>query len=273
MGISIKGAERWLKVGSFTIQPSEILKFSFLLYLASWLSSSTKKTKSLLEGFLPFLIIVSIVGILLAFQPSTGTLGILLLVAAVLYFFSGARLSFIALITIIGVVAFFALISIAPYRTQRFLTFLYPELEPLGMGYHTNQALIAIGSGGLWGKGFGSGIVKAKFLPEAMGDSIFAVLAEELGFLGVVFLVSLYLLLFLRGIRIIRNLADQFGRLLVAGFIFLVLIQAFINMAAIAGLIPLTGITLPFISYGGTSLAMLLIMMGVVANVSKHTLK
>ncbi len=273
LGLSIKGAERWLSIGPFSFQPSEILKFTFLLYLAGWLSVSKEKKESLTVGFIPFLVIIGIIAALLALQPSLGLLAIIFASAAILYFLSGVRLSFLAVFIILIILAFFSLSLVIPNRFERITAFLYPQIDPQGEGYHLNQALIAIGSGGVFGKGFGNSITKLNSLPETIGDSIFAVISEELGFAGAIFLIGLYMLLMFRGLRISKHAPDQFGKLLSAGFVFLIITQAIVNISAICGLIPITGIPLPFISYGSSSLIVLLAMTGVIANISRYTTK
>ncbi len=271
LGLKVKGAERWLDFGFFTFQPSELVKLSFLVYLSSWLSQSKLRSKSFYEGFLPFLVISGIIGFLLFLQPATTITVIILLTSLVVYFSGGAKLRFIigAIILFFLVVAL--LIFITPYRYQRFVSFLNPEVDPLGKNYHLNQALIAIGSGGLKGVGYGQSTSKLNYLPEPIGDSIFAIIAEELGFFGSLFLIVLYLLFIGRILYIAKNTKETFGRLLAIGFACLIGFQAFINIAAISGLLPLTGIPLPFISYGGTSLAVNLIFSGIIVNISKYS--
>ncbi len=275
LGISIKGAERWLQLGPLSFQPSEILKFTFILYLSSWLSASNSKEKkeSIMLGLVPFLVIIGIIALLLALQPSLGLLAIIFASSTIIYFLSGVRLSFIGIIIILIIIGFFSLSMLIPNRFERITAFIYPDLDPQGQGYHLNQALIAIGSGGTFGKGFGNSVTKLNSLPETIGDSIFAVVGEELGFAGAIFLIGLYILLMARGLKISKHAPDQFGQLLSAGFIFLIIIQAVVNISAICGLIPITGIPLPFLSYGSSSMAMLLAMAGVITNISKHTTK
>jgi cell division protein FtsW len=186
------------------------------------------------------------------------------------FFVSGARVSHMLLMGGAGIGALFALIKFESYRMDRLLVFLHPELDPQGIGYQINQALLAIGSGGIFAVGLGHSSQKFNYLPEPAGDSIFAIIGEELGFLGVLVVVSLFVLIAMRGLRIAKNAPDMFGRLLAVGLTVWVVFQAFINISAISGLVPLTGIPLPFISYGGTSMMFLLISMGILLNISKQ---
>jgi len=269
VGVATKGAVRWLNLGFGTIQPSEILKLSLILYLASWLEKKRGGLHGFAASFVPFLIVLGVVGGLLAKQKDLGTLIIIGGAAVLVYFLGGSRISQIVLLGVIAVAATAALVAIEPYRAERILVFLSPETSPQGAGYHANQAQIAIGSGGFWGSGFGQSIQKYNYLPEPMGDSIFAIIVEELGFLGGMILIGMYFAFFVRGILIARRAPDVFGRLLVSGFASLITLQAFVNMAAISGFLPLTGVPLPFVSYGGTALIITLAMVGIMLNVSK----
>lgn len=270
LGLDLKGSERWLNLGFFSFQPSELLKFTFLAYLAAWLSKSQRRSKSFLEGFLPFLILASTVGLLVFLQPSTTTAVVILAASLLVYFSAGAKWRFLIGAVVLGLIVLGFLVYTTPYRFERIIGFLNPEADPLGRGYHINQTLIAVGSGGLTGVGYGQSTTKLNYLPEPIGDSIFAVIAEELGFIGSLTLVVLFLMLIWRSLLVARRAPDNFGRLLAIGFASLVGLQAFINIAAATGLIPLTGIPLPFISYGGTALAIFLTMAGIVANLSRY---
>ena len=280
LGFSHGGANRWLNLGPLSVQPAEFLKFSFIIYLAAWLSSKKERSgyrqTNILSGYLPFLIISGLVAFLILKQPSTTTVVIIMASGLLVYFTSGARLSFVFGTIFLGLVGLILIISLTPYRLERvetyIKTFLGSEVvESQSQGYHLEQARMAIGSGGLWGVGFGKSTTKFKYLPEPISDSIFVVIAEELGFVGAILLIGVFILLFIRGIMIAKNSRDQFAKLTVIGFILIITIQAFINVAAISGLLPLTGVPLPFISYGGTSLAIFLTMAGVIVNISKYT--
>ncbi len=271
LGLKLGGASRWLSIGPLSVQPSEILKLSLILYLASWLDKKKGQAKSFTTAFVPFLVIMGVVGALLVLQPDIGTLLVTAGGAVILYFLGGGRFPQLAAFGVLAAAALAAVVQVAPYRLNRFLVFLKPDLDPQGIGYHISQALIAIGSGGFWGRGFGQSIQKFNYLPEPISDSVFAIIVEEFGFFGGIALGSLFFLFLLRAITIARRAPDFFGKLLVAGIASTIVLQAFINMAAISGLMPLTGIPLPLISYGGTALVVTLAMVGIMLNVSKHT--
>lgn len=267
---SAGGARRWIQLGGISFQPSELLKLSFIIYLASWLDVRKKEASTISYGMIPFAIMLSLVSIFLVMQPDIGTLGIIALTALSLYFLGGGKVSQITALIFAGLTAFYFIVQLAPYRLHRILVFLNPRSDPQGFGYQINQALIAIGAGGFWGLGFGKGLQKYNYLPEPMGDSIFAIFAEEMGFIGTLFLIGLFLFFCIRGFSIAKRAPDQLGKLIAAGITIGIVLQAFINMAAISGLLPLTGIPLPFISYGGTSLAITLTSVGILLNISKY---
>ena len=272
IGTTVYGATRWIVIGPISFQPSEVMKLAIILYLASWLSGrrQARHNSEFFEGYLPFIAILSLVGFLILKQPDTGTLGLVFCIALAIFFVSGARLSHIFL-TILGGVGLLALlIRMAPYRMERFTVFLNPDHDPLGSGYQLTQALMALGSGGWFGVGLGQGRQKFNYLPEPVTDSIFAVIGEEIGFAGTCVVVFLFLFVAWRGFRIARSTPDMFGRLVAVGIVSWIFIQAMINIMAISGLIPLTGIPLPFISYGGTSLAVLMTAVGILLNISKQ---
>lgn len=271
-GTTVYGAARWVEIGPISFQPSEVMKLAIILYLAAWLSSKGRaKTADFFEGFVPFLALLSLVGFLIIKQPDTGTLGLIFLVALSIYFASGANLAHIFALFLGGVVFLALLIKMAPYRLQRFLVYLNPEHDPQGFGYQMTQALLAIGSGGIFGVGLGQSRQKFNYLPEPVTDSIFAVLGEEMGLVGATTVIFLFLFVAWRGLRIASLAPDDFGKYVAVGITSWIVLQAFINIAAITGLIPLTGIPLPFISYGGTSLAGLLAAVGILLNISKHS--
>jgi len=272
IGSRIYGASRWIQLGPFSFQPSEMAKLSIIIYLAAWLESrGIRRIKDVFEGFLPFLGIMGLIGFLIMKQPDTGTLGIIILTSMSIFFVSGASVRHIFSLGAIGAFVLWILIKIEPYRFNRISTFLDPKVDPQGIGYQINQALLAIGSGGLWGVGLGHSRQKFNYLPEPVGDSIFAIIGEELGMIGAVILVVLIILLALRGIKIAKNSPDMFGRLLATGIIMWVVFQAFINISANIALVPLTGVPLPFVSYGGTSLIFLMSAVGILLNISKHS--
>ncbi|MBI2640134.1 MAG: putative lipid II flippase FtsW [Candidatus Sungbacteria bacterium] len=271
VGFRHGGASRWLDVGFFSFQPSEFLKIALVIYLASWLSSRRDSPKDTYRAFLPFVVILGIVSVLLVLQPDIGTLLVVAFTATALYFLGGGKVSQIVSLFVLGMLSLAALVQLAPYRLARFAVFLNPDVDPSGIGYHIRQALIAIGSGGFWGRGYGQGLQKYNYLPEPIGDSIFAIAAEEFGFFGVMVLIGFFVFFVWRSILIARSAPDTFSKLIVAGFAASIGFQAFINMGAISGLLPLTGIPLPFISYGGTALITTLFATGIVLNVSRYT--
>ncbi|MEK7653818.1 MAG: putative peptidoglycan glycosyltransferase FtsW [Patescibacteria group bacterium] len=270
LGLKAGGADRWLKIGPVTFQPAEFLKLSVIIYFAAWLAGQNERNSSFWKGTMPFLIVLAAVGAILLKQPTTTTIVIISVSALALYFVSGAKLSHVAGMVAIGLVALAFIVVITPYRFQRITNFLNPDANPLGAGYHRNQAQIAIGAGKLFGVGYGKSTTKINYLPEPIGDSIFAVVAEEFGFVGSIGLLSIFLLLVMRILLLARKVKDKFGKLLLVGFGTLLSLQVFINIGAISGLLPLTGVPLPFISYGGTALAVFMTMGGIITNISKH---
>ncbi|MDP2695926.1 MAG: putative peptidoglycan glycosyltransferase FtsW [bacterium] len=270
LGVSASGAERWLNIGPISFQPAELLKITFVIYLAAWLSNNLRRSKAFWSGFVPFLIVCGVVSGLLIKQPSTSSVAILMSVALILYFVSGAKLSHILSTILVGAMILGVIIYITPYRLNRITTFLNPEADLLAGGYQLNQARIAIGSGGLWGVGYGQSTTKIHYLPEPIGDSIFAVMAEEFGFVGAGVFIGALIFFIVRILLLTKTVSDMFGKLILIGFASVLAIQAFVNMAAMTGLIPLTGTPLPFVSYGGTALAIFMTMGGIMVNISKY---
>jgi len=269
----VSGAQRWIKIAGISVQPSEITKLAFIIYLAAWLAKKKEQIRDFRYGFIPFAVIISVIGFLIIKQPDMGTLSVIIGVAVIMFYASGASMWHIGLgvAGLIGV--FLILIKSAPYRMQRLLIFLNPDTEKLGAGYHINQALLAIGSGGLWGLGFGQSKQKYLYLPEPQTDSIIAIATEELGFLRIIIVFAIFTIIALRGYKIAKNAPDQFASLLAIGITSWIIVQFFINVGAMIGLLPLTGVPLPFVSYGGSSLIMLLIGVGILLNISKHSSK
>lgn len=272
IGVNVYGATRWIELGPIMFQPSEIMKLAIILYLAAWLSEKGEaKVADFNEGLVPFLGILLLIGFLIIKQPDTGTLGVICLIAMSIFFTAGAQVKHLLSLVGVGFASLAVLILIAPYRLARLTVFLNPDHDPSGSGYQVSQALLAVGSGGLLGVGLGQSRQKFNYLPEPVTDSIFAVISEEFGFIGCILLISLFLYLAWRGLRIAQGAPDMFGRLIAVGVIAWILFQSFINISAIIGLIPLTGIPLPLISYGGTSLAVILAAVGIVLNVSRQS--
>ncbi len=270
VGAEAYGASRWIDIGPISFQPSELMKLALLVYFAAWLSGKNAARKTdFYEGVVPFAVVLSLVGFLVLKQPDMGTLGVLFVIAFSIFFASGARISHIGILLGSGFFGLLVLVWLAPYRLKRLLVFLDPDHDPSGAGYQIKQALIAIGSGGIFGLGLGHSRQKFSYLPEPMTDSIFAVLGEELGLLGCVVVIGLLLFLAYRGFHIARRAPDEFGRYLAVGIVAWIAFQAFMNVFAITGLMPLTGVPFPFLSYGGTSLSVLLGAVGILLNVSK----
>jgi cell division protein FtsW len=287
VGSAPGGAARWVSLGPFSFQPSEFLKLSFILYLAAWLTSRTSKEgrsqkallsshsyKSEMKGvqrtFIAFLLVVGIISLLLILQPDISTLGVVVVSATLMYFLANTPLWHSILIVLIGGGGLLALIKLAPYRFNRLLVFLNPELDPMGIGYQIKQALITVGSGGLFGLGLGMSQQRfSTFLPQSMSDSIFAIFAEETGFAGAAILILIFLLLLWRGFRIAKMKEDKFSQLTALGITIWLCLQGFINIGAMIGILPLTGIPLPFISYGGSALVAELTGAGILLNISK----
>ena len=268
IGFSSGGASRWLSLGPLSFQPSEFLKFGLILYLAAWFSSNRKIT-SVKNGLVPFLIITGIAGILLIFQKDVGTLGVLALSGLFVFLIAGGKFSHVLLLVLVGLAFLAILVYLESYRIDRILVFFNPEYDPAGAGYQVKQSLIAIGSGGIFGRGFGMSRQKFQYLPEPVGDSIFAVAAEEFGFIGSAAMILLFIIFAWRGFYVSRFATDTFGKLLGSGIVILVVVQSLVNIAALSGLAPLTGIPLIFVSQGGSALAMTLLEMGILLNISK----
>ncbi|MDD5043087.1 MAG: putative lipid II flippase FtsW [Patescibacteria group bacterium] len=271
IGREIKGASRWIFLGTFSFQPSELVKLTFLLYLATWLESrSSRGLADFSYGFMPFFFLLGIIMVLMILQPDVGTMSIIVLYSLAVYFLAGAAWSHVILLSGIGVVVLWLLVKIAPYRASRFMVFLNPELDPQGIGYHINQAFLAIGSGGFWGRGFGQSRQKFQYLPEVTTDSIFAVIAEELGFIFAALLVGAFLFFMYRGFKVAQNAPDLFGRIVAVGIVVWIVGQAFVNIASMIGIMPMTGVPLPFISYGSSSMVVSLAAAGILVNISSQ---
>lgn len=271
IGYEYGGARRWIHLGPLLFQPSEVVKLSLLLYLATWLSvKGAKHVQNFAYGFLPFTVMIGVIAVLVILQPDIGTMGVISAIAFTMYFIGGAAVPHLAIAGAAGIAMILVLIRTAEYRLQRFMTFLQPELDPLGIGYHINQALLAIGSGGLLGRGFGHSRQKFAYLPEVTGDSIFAIVAEEMGFLFTIFFIALFVFIAARGLRIARNAPDDFGKFIAVGVVAWIIFQAFINIAAMLSLLPLTGIPLPFVSYGGSAMLVSLAAVGILINISRQ---
>lgn len=270
LGFRAGGATRWINLGFTTVQPAEFLKIGFVLALAWWLTPRARQLSNFKKGLLPFIGFVGVPAAVLLAQPNTSTTLLILMTGAVMYFVAGAPWRDFGILALTVIVGLGIIITARPYVLERIKTFVDPSANSLGSGYQIQQALIAVGSGELLGRGFGQSVEKFNYLPEPDGDSVFAVFAEETGFIGALLLIMLFVALAARGIVIAGNSSDLFGGLIAIGFSFLIIFQAFINIGAMLGIVPLTGLPLPFISHGGTALAAILLMCGLILNVGAH---
>lgn len=269
IGLEHAGARRWIAIGPISFQTSEILKLAFIIYFAAWASKVKEKMKTLRSGLLPLLFLFAITGTLLLKQPDTDNFLLIVIAGLAMFIVAGGKWRHIFLIILAGVVGIVLLAFMRPYIMQRITTFFHPLEDVQGASYQVQQSLIAIGSGRLFGRGFGQSVQKYTYLPEPVGDSIFAVAAEEFGFIGSVILLVLFVLFATRGIKIASGTDNIFGRLTVIGIVIMIVSQAFVNIGAMLGVIPLSGITLPFVSHGGTSLFLTLLEVGIVLSISK----
>lgn len=262
-------AERWIDIGPTTFQPSEILKLTFVFYLAAWLSNAkSKRSEDLIQGFVPFLFICGIITLLLVLQKSTSSVLIIMSGALAIYFSSGAKWRYILMTILLGITSLILLIVITDYRSDRIRTFFGGVSDPLGSGYQVDSSKRTIGAGRIWGVGYGKSIAK-RYLPERIGDSIFPIIAEEFGFVGSMTIVGLFFFLVFRSYQLSRKVSDRFSKLVLIGFGTIIGIQVFLHIGSNADLTPFTGVPLPFISYGGTALAVFLTMSGVMLKISK----
>ncbi len=273
IGVSHGGAKRWIEFFGISLQPVEFLKIGFIIYFAALLSSAKDKIHQFKFSFLPFIILLGIISIILLKQPDTKSIILIILTALVMLFISGVSWKKIAVFFITTLIAFTILVFFKPYLMNRVTSFLNPNENGRGSSYQIQQSLIAVGSGGTFGRGLGQSIQKFNYLPEPQGDSIFAVIGEELGFLGDILLIILYLTFIFRGYRIAYYSPDSFSKLLVVGFVTIITAQSFMNIASSIGVFPLTGVPLVFISHGGTSLLLSLGMIGIILNISKFQRK
>lgn len=270
LGVSSYGAARWLKLGPLpAVQPSEFVKLAVIMGLAAWLSGPRERTTSLLRGVLPALSFVGVVVFLIIKEPDMGTAMVVLLSAMTMLFVAGIGLHYVVLLGVGVAGAVALLIAGAGYRSERLQSFLDPWSDPTGMGFQIIQLLIAMGSGGLFGLGPGASRQKFFYVPSAHADGIFAILGEELGFVGCVAVIFLFAAVVYRGIRIAQRAPDRFGALLALGVVCWFAYQALINLAGITRTLPLSGIPIPFLSYGGSSLAATLAAVGILLSISR----
>lgn len=273
IGQSLGGASRWISLGPFLLQPSELAKLALIVYLAAWFENRESRSHSIKKGVIPFASIVSLMVILIIKQPDMGTMIVVVAIAGILWFSAGAKFSHMIIGLMVAGVVFFGFIKSSSYRMERLTTYLNPKSDTLGSGYQINQAEIAIGSGGLWGLGFGQSKQKYLYLPQPHTDAIFAIIVEELGFIRVAIIFCMIGYFIWRGYNIATQSMDKFGYLVACGVTSWIAVQVIINVSAITGLIPLTGIPLPFLSFGGSSLLFICSGIGIVYNISKSNLK
>lgn len=269
VGVEHGGAQRWFNFGGVSFQPAELLKLAFIIYFAAWAAGMKDKMKTFKHGFLPLMVLLAVCGGLLLAQPDTDNFMMIVFAGIAIFLAAGGRWKYVLLLMLIGAVGLAGLAYTRPYVKDRLATYINPAANAQGSSYQIRQSLIAIGSGGLAGRGFGQSVQKFNFLPEPVGDSIFAVAAEEFGFVGSVTLIALYVFFAVRGLKIATRVPDLFGRLAVVGIVIIVVCQAFVNIGAMLGVVPLSGITLPFVSHGGTSLFITLAEVGIILSISK----
>ncbi len=265
------GSRAWLGIGAFGLQPSEFAKFSLILYLSAWFARYPMRVQSLIKGFLPPLLITGVTLMLIILEPDLGQSAVIGMTIMVMLYFAGARLRHMGSLVMIGLAAFVGLILMAPYRLSRVVAFLNPWQYPDTIGYHIIMSLIALGRGGLLGVGLFHSTQKFSYLPEPQTDFIFAIITEELGMVGAVFVLVLFLFLLYRGMLIAMRSTDRFGMLLAAGLTTVIAVQVIINVGVVTSLMPVTGITLPFISYGGSSLTLMLCAVGVLLSIARQS--
>ena len=272
LGIVSGGAPRWLKLGPISFQPSEFLKLTFIIYIAAWLSNPLReKEKNFKYTLVPFLIIIAVVSFLFAMQSDLSTLVVIMAASLIMYFTAATPFWHTLLMALAAASGAALLIGISSYRMMRLKVMLGLINDPMGLGYQIKQILIGIGSGGIIGLGLGMSNQKFGFIPQIMSDSIFAIYSEETGFLGSLLLISLFIFFLFRSFQIAKKSKDIFSKLFALGFSSWICIQAFVNIGAMVGIIPLTGIPLPFLSYGGSHIVIELIGVGILLNISKNT--
>ncbi|MEG0025932.1 MAG: putative lipid II flippase FtsW [Bacilli bacterium] len=263
------GSRSWFKLGPFGLQPSEFAKLGLIIFTAKYLSNNQKQLSDIRKGVLPIVFLTLCVFGLIMLQPDFGT-GIIILMSIIgMLFIGGVKSKFFLKIGIAGLIGIIGLILLAPYRLKRILSFLNPWDDPLGSGFQIIQSLYAIGPGGLFGMGLGNSIQKHFYLPEPQTDFIFAIISEEFGVMGIILIVILFLTIIISGFKIAYDCKNLFGKFLAFGIIFQIAFQAILNLMVVVGLIPVTGVTLPFLSYGGSSLLITMVSMGIILNISK----
>jgi len=270
IGGSAGGSSRWIRLPGFSLQPSEMAKIAFIMYMAYSLDKKQDKVRFFSTGFLPYMVVLAVMLLLLLKQPDLGSSLTLGCVAMVMLFAAGTRLSYILSMVLLALPFLYYAVMHVDYRRRRIMAFLNPWEDPSNTGFQIIQSWIAVGTGGIFGQGLGEGKQKLFYLPEAHTDFIFSVVGEELGFVGVMVIVSMFFLLIHRGIRVALYAEDNFGRSLAFGISTLLGLEAFVNVAVVTGLFPTKGLALPFISYGGSSLIITLFAVGILLNISSR---
>ena len=271
IGTVRNGSRSWFGIGGLGVQPSEFAKLGLIIFVSKYLARNQKDMGDIKKGALPIFLVIGIFFVLIMLEPDFGTAMVMALTLIALIFASGLKISFFVKLGVLGLAGIVALIIAAPYRMARIVSFLNPWSDPLGSGYQIIQSLYAIGPGGLLGQGFLNSRQKHFYLPEPQTDFIFSIISEEFGFLGVLIVCGFFFFIFYRMLRIALRSNDLFSKYLAFGLASLLFIQAALNLAVVVGLIPVTGVTLPFFSYGGSSLLISMISVGLVLNVSRRT--
>ncbi len=271
IGVVRNGSRSWFGFGGFGIQPSEAAKIGLVIFVAKYLSNNFSLMSSFKKGVFPIFLIIGIFFVLIMLEPDFGTAMVITMSLVVMIFISKVKISFFFKVGLAGLIGIVGLIIVAPYRMARIVSFLNPWSDPLGSGFQIIQSLYAIGPGGLFGLGFGNSIQKHFYLPEPQTDFIFSIISEELGFLGVLIVSSLFFYIFYRSIKISLKTSDLFGKYLSFGLSFMLIFQTILNLCVVVGLVPVTGVTLPFISYGGSSLLVSMTSIGILLNISRNS--
>ena len=270
IGVIRNGSRSWFGIGSFGIQPSEFSKIGLIIYVSKYLANNKKSMKDVIKGVFPILLVIGLFFALIMLEPDFGTAIVIVLTLIILIYISGVKISFFVKSGVVGLIGMVGIIIAAPYRMKRIISFINPWSDPLGSGYQILQSLYAIGPAGLIGQGFLKSRQKYFYLPEPQTDFIFSIISEELGFLGVLIVTLFFIIIFYRGISISIKCKDLFGKFLSFGLSIAIIVQASLNLMVVVGLIPVTGVTLPFISYGGSSLLVSMASIGIILNVSKN---
>lgn len=271
VGAEANGARRWLDFGPITVQPSEFAKLAVVIYISAWLSSRGSQIDKFTLGFVPFVLLVGVIGALVVSEPDMGTTVIIVLVACTLFFLAGAPLSHLALLLGSGAALSYLIITTRDYQLDRFSAFLEPTADPQGSGYQIIQLLVALGSGGPFGLGWAESRQKHLYLPSSQTDGVFAVLGEELGFIGLMAIMAIFAFFVYRGLQVTLKTRDKFATLLAMGIVSWISFQTLINIAGITRTLPLTGVPLPFLSYGGSALIVVMAAVGILLSISRYS--